>query len=576
MKRKNLILTSMVAGILAAGSVTPAFALVDLTDLTAIPSNTNADKNPARFAKETDAEKTSVLFSGGTVAQTNTVVSTGTFTSTATADGALTLKVKLGGAIPVGEKKYLRLDLDNGATFSASPLAYSRKSDGTIHLNTTNIVEHTVLLKSGGLNQSYAVFEYDATATNGVVASTDDIVTFFFGSLYSAAGGSTTTSTGGVITQTTDAGIKITGTDNDINVTYTLHNSQASADTGINGAEKLATTTSKYIEFVPSIGFTATAETAVVADVQTNFTNFTSASSAGTTTGALGKIAYYLKAPRIVLPGESSEILATLGLQLINDTTANTTAATAMTSLVETTSTLTVTGDFTMLQDVTSNVAQGTYANAGPRVFLATSNSCPTTAAIFANTVTAENAVFNIGSTTLGVDGLSEPTAQKFLCIKPNGVTAMSGGKYSVDLALVAKENFVAPTFETIADIGEVKQNGTVLDTPYITKTDGYISRIMLTNTSDLDAAYTTQIVTDESATVTPGSTATGVLKANSNLQINASTLIDAFSAKPRGAVRFTIAAPNKKIQGVYQTINITSGDVQSIPMIRPGGGNGQ
>jgi len=572
MKHKNVILASMVAGIISAGSISPAFAVVDLTEPTDFPSNDAAksEQNPSRWAKEINAEKNSVLFSGATQP-------TGTsFSGNApiAIDGKLAIKVKLGGLINAGESKFLRLDLDNGATFSTNPFAYARDKDGKLHSDgagTPNAKEHTVKLKSGGTGSSFAVFEYVAT-TGAVNATTEDTVTFFFGSAYTETTTGVMTNTfASNATVTPNAGIKIANTDNDINVTYTLHKSQASADTGASGNEKLLTLTAKYIEFSPSIGFTAEAQPApLTADVQENFTRF----EGGVTQGSLTKIAYFLKKPRATALQSSSAFIG--ATQLINDTTGN--KAVTLADLVNTTTKIDIAGNFSMVQDVVSNQATGTYNNAKPRVFLNTQSDCNGTS-IAASTVTADAVSFEVGSTTPTTDSTTTsgaPSSPQYLCVNANGVTPIEKGEYSVGLTAVPKDGYTVANVDPILAVGAIKQNGTILDTPYITLTAGYVSRVYLSNNSNIDAKYTTVMVTDDGSTITTGAAATGTLAANSSTILQTADLITAFSTKKRGAIRFTIAAPNKKIQGVYQTVNQSSFMTQSIPLMRPGGGNGQ
>jgi hypothetical protein len=164
----------------------------------------------------------------------------------------------------------------------------------------------------------------------------------------------------------------------------------------------------------------------------------------------------------------------------------------------------------------------------------------------------------------------------------------MSEGSYSISMNPTAVESDVTNANEyvlseqTFSEVGFIDRNGTELITPYLTSADGYISRVILTNTGASDVNYTATVISDDgnSANAAPG--AAGTIKAGTNLQIDTVDsgkgrpyLVDGFSTKPRGAALFTFVGANRDIQGVYQTVDTSTGDVQSIIMQRRGGGDG-
>lgn len=343
----------------------------------------------------------------------------------------------------------------------------------------------------------------------------------------------------------------------EIKVTYSLHNNDVSADAS---NQALATgildkKTGTLVSFKPLISIEAVPQLPITADVGQGFLQFVTDTVASAGHGPIGLFKY---AP-------PSNVLT------VNDIANPTDSKVAEIADAISASTLTVTGDFTSTQDFTGTTALGTYSTATTRVYLDTTGAgapakpCDTVS-VAATAVTATAATFNLGTAATG--------ASTYICIKPNGIVPMSPSGYSMAIAFTPKTGYLVEGY-SFDNIGEIRQNGTVLDTPYLTTNTNYISRVIFTNTSNKAAEYVASVITDDGATATPGAGATGSIPAGANLQINATNLV-AFSAKPRGAVRFVITAPNTAIQAVYQTVNLATGDVQSVLLNRRGGGDGR
>lgn len=232
-----------------------------------------------------------------------------------------------------------------------------------------------------------------------------------------------------------------------------------------------------------------------------------------------------------------------------------------------------VVGDFTMTED---SVGSGDYTNAPSRVFISTTDNCGSNIES-ADVVTADKATFK------EVDRYPETgNNEVYLCVTANG-TPMREGEYSLVLNGDGNEPGTGDTGNkyilesvTLSNVGKIEYNGTRLITPYMTLAPGYISRIILSNTGAADIDYTATVITDDGNNFTLGTAGTGTVKAGTNLQINTSSLVESFSTKQRGAAIFNFVGANSAIQGVYQTVNLTSLEVQSIIMQRPGGGDGE
>ncbi len=438
-------------------------------------------------------------------------------------DGATTdafsVQSQVGFGFPNGTTRYIRLDLSSSAKFVGDPACSFAVTDGECTART------------GGNGESFVTFSL-ASSTTQTLSS--DVVAI-----------SIDPPTSGT------PGIRVTS-DSDVQVTFSLHNNDVSVDkTNQANADGILykKSLSDYISFEPALSVQGTAQPALTADVATGFTKFTG----GDNTGVIGKFKFGSagSSPLIVDPDEA-------GPPLLNKA--------AEVDDIVSSAVLTVTGDFTATQDVTGTTLLGTYTSSTSRVFLdsSTAADCNGSGAEItpATAVTAENATFNLASAPIGTYAI---------CFTANGVSAMEPTSFSMNVDFTAQDGYSVDSY-SFENVGEITQNGTVLDTPYITKTAGYISRVIFTNTGGKDAEYQAVFVTDEGATATAGIAATGIIPAGANLQVNATDLVD-FSAKPRGAIRFTVSAPNEDIQAIYQTVNLATGDAQSFVLIRKGGG---
>ncbi|OUD13826.1 hypothetical protein [Thioflexithrix psekupsensis] len=436
----------------------------------------------------------------------------------------LEISVPVGFGFPSGGvERFVRLDLQ-GAKFKGSPVCdVSAITGGAVCISRT-----------GGNGATYANFKVTSGAT---AVPSNGLISF------------TLTATEGL----TPSNV------NEIKITYSLHNNDVSAD---NLNQSLATgilnkKTGTYVEFKPVISIEATPQLPLTADVSQGFLQFVPDTFSSAGSGPIGFFSY-------------PDPVASSILTLDNIATPADSAPATVASVISA-ATLTVTGDFTSVQDFTGTSGLGTYSTATNRVYLDTTDPVVAPAkpcdavSTPASAVTEGTATFDLGTAYTG---------NAYICIKPNGITPMNPSVYSMAVSFTANTGYVVENY-SFDKVGEIRQNGTVLDTPYITTNAGYISRIIFTNTGAKAAPYTSTIVTDSGATATPGVGAIGEIPAGANLQVNAGDLV-AFSGKPRGAVRFVITAPNPSIQAVYQTVNLASGDVQSVLLNRRGGGDGK
>lgn len=138
-----------------------------------------------------------------------------------------------------------------------------------------------------------------------------------------------------------------------------------------------------------------------------------------------------------------------------------------------------------------------------------------------------------------------------------------------------AKLNAVAasPTDYNVPVLGEtpagaIVRNGVELQAPLTQITSGYLSRLVLTNTSSAERPYTISILLEDGATVTTG-TLEGTIPANGTEVIN--DLRSVYDGNNRATIVVNVAGPDKAIQGLYQLVNPETGSVSNTVMVRPG-----
>jgi len=194
-------------------------------------------------------------------------------------------------------------------------------------------------------------------------------------------------------------------------------------------------------------------------------------------------------------------------------------------------------------------------------------------------------AIFTLDSTkttaSLTIPGFASSApwgATAKLCYTVNGTTPIVASTYTATPTLSFKTvaSGVSGTQVAAATVGSVTRDGTTLQAPIVQTTTGYVSRIILTNTSSAAAAYTMTVTAGPTLnggsavnSVTKNATAIGSIAANSQVVIE-DTAMPTFAGTARGYAVFSIAGTNDTINGVYQIVNIATGAISNMPMVRP------
>lgn len=514
MKRSQLALA--IAGLLVSSA---SYALLDKT------TGATTNLTPSTWASELKATQTSQLTLPGKDTGGN---------------GTLDVKVSTGFLVPAGDVRYIRVNLSGGATFVQTPNCTSSRAGAQC---TRSL---------GGKDSDFVTFSLAAGSSAAILS--DDSITFGNSGAGSAVGG-----------------IKVNSTASPVTMFYTLHTNKDSAESVSNpdSARIFKTGPFDFVTFKSGFEIGITGGSELVSDVVANFLKFETASSlSNAEKGTLGQFSVAPASGTIYVP--------------VNSTSAGLVyASTNVNVIVATGTTLEISsvtpGGFSFTQDVSNGVPAGTYANsksstANGAVFLASSAAnclsvVPVSTSPYPTALTGDKATFNLDGMVTG--------GTAWVCVKANGASIIPTNQFTGIISPGSAANSAPAKKED--KFNSIKQNGTVLDTPYITTLPAaqYGSRIILQNTGNVAVPYVATAVTDAGATATMGTKATGSVPANSLLQINVSDLVT-LSAGNRAAVRIVLTGPNTSLSGVYQTIkkyaNGSTGDIQSIPLMRQGG----
>ena len=481
MKKRNFVMQAAITSVLLASA--SAYAAVNLDAAPVVP---------ALFAKE-------IAFPTTPIALTNAAT-------------ILDITVKTGYSMNATEVRYVRLELDNGAKFSATAtVTVAPAGGGTCSVGAVN-----------GLGTSVIYFSLTAAGTG---CNSDSVLTIV-------------------------SGQSITNT-NTISVQYSMFDQPSQAQAGGLTGRIVVKGYFPYISFGPSFSFTGAAGTAAVAGVEATpvafgkIQNAASPSVPTLTQATLGSLDYKLVTPTPAKADGTAITLADLmkvGVSPITGTK------------------LVVTGDFS---------AAGTVALPATllpaNVFLAVDAAAclAGTSALASVVLTATTATFDVGATPT--------TANPVLCYRVNGSTALPVTAYTASLNTVAASTAYTVASITGAAAGNINRNGTELQAPlFQTAGSAYLSRFVLTNTSGSPAAFTINIRGETGNTITAGPTTSGTIPANGMIEVPAAS-VATFSGASRGFAVFSVSAPNNVIQGVHQTVNIASGAISTIVMVRPG-----
>ena len=168
-------------------------------------------------------------------------------------------------------------------------------------------------------------------------------------------------------------------------------------------------------------------------------------------------------------------------------------------------------------------------------------------------------------SVTFDIEESANPSANFAVVTANDGnkyFPYIAAGEYTASLKAVANAAFNKPV---VADavIGEILHDGTTLQAPLAQVPGGYLSRLVLTNTGNVDREYTISVMGEKDSKVTAVAAGTkGVIPANGTKVIDDLTTV--FKGGPRATLNVDVAGPYGQIEGLYQIVNPAAGSVSN------------
>lgn len=153
-----------------------------------------------------------------------------------------------------------------------------------------------------------------------------------------------------------------------------------------------------------------------------------------------------------------------------------------------------------------------------------------------------------------------------YLCILVDGATVIPESAYTGEVKYTA---IATPAFAPAAftgKIGDVVRNGTSIQVPYLTTFSDYAQRLVLVNRGGADVAYTVTFTPETGVTATPGTAATGTLKAKSTTIIPVTSLVTLTGAT-RTAATVAIVSAQANIDAATTQVNLADKATDTVKL---------
>lgn len=153
------------------------------------------------------------------------------------------------------------------------------------------------------------------------------------------------------------------------------------------------------------------------------------------------------------------------------------------------------------------------------------------------------------------------------------GTRAISAGDFKATFTPVAASALyeVAPLTANV--VGSIRRNGLELQAPLVQRPNGWMSRLVLTNTGTNSPKYTISVLGEDGNVIGTANTE-GTVKPGTTV-VDLNTVLTSFTGAARGTlvvhVEETDDVNTGTIQGLYQIVNAASGSISNHVMVRPG-----
>lgn len=430
-----------------------------------------------------------------------------------------------------------QLNWNVGYNFSADEVRYARVECS----NHLRFGANTGVTIGPSITPPLAAPGYSVGAINGVATN---VVTF---SVTSNNAGNLIRGTH-VLTLTGDH--RITSTASSVNCTVGLYDQPSQAQAG--GSAGLiagSVASGAYLAFAPSYSLTVTPTTHTAnVEATPTYSQFVLSGVSQTNAAWLGwnTLRYGLRDPDGT--GSQNAPFGVNGLEV------------ALSDLLSGDTELEVKGDFSIAANAGAPLFGGAALG---RVQLG--DNVTWTNASTLNAGTATYAVGNTGFNSNAVR-LTSRTAGTATGI------AIPEAAYTATLVADAANPAVYAVNDITVPLGNIVRNGTQLQAPLAQVPGGWISRLVLTNTSSIARPYTISVMSETGNTVSTDNL-TGTIPANGTHVIeDLNSVLTGFTTQYRRAtLNVSVAGPNTSIQGLYQIVNPEKGSISNHVLVRPG-----
>ena len=210
--------------------------------------------------------------------------------------------------------------------------------------------------------------------------------------------------------------------------------------------------------------------------------------------------------------------------------------------------------------DSTENLGFGTFQ-------LRAGTDCSTATGAGAVSVPAEGANAGRGVATLA-------TGTRTLCVAPRRPGTATTGPFqeipvtminaNVTYAAVANNQFAAMGMN--GPIGSIVRNGATVQISYLTVSDRYNQRIIITNRSGSDAEYElTKFYTEDGTEGTAGEDAMGMVPMESSIVVLTRDAVQFTGSRSRGSATLAVTAPARMISVATTQVNLSDGSTDTI-----------
>jgi hypothetical protein len=140
----------------------------------------------------------------------------------------------------------------------------------------------------------------------------------------------------------------------------------------------------------------------------------------------------------------------------------------------------------------------------------------------------------------------------------------------SVDESLNNTDN---TTEDSSAIAGQIVQDGVRLQAPLVQVPEGWLSRVVITNTGKKDRTFFLKVYGEDGNAITTGQLTGYTVKAESTFVLDMDGVLTGFTGSPRGTVVAVVAGPEKEIKGLYQIVNTSSQSLSNYVMVNQDSG---